>query len=82
MNLANISLIIVGLACMAFGILFAARRKARIFYGVNVRGGKAIFAGLFLALFGLAVIVFAIKVFPDLIDLDGILQDIPEFRNQ
>ena len=80
-NIANISFFVVGLACILFGCMFMVRRKARVFYGVQVEGRGAIVSGGILIVTGIAVIVFGMFVFPDLFDLEGVLQELPEFRD-
>ena len=78
--ISSISFAVIGIACIAFGILFIARRKARIFYGFNTEGSSAVVAGIFLIAVGIAVMIFGFFVFPRLFDFEGLRELVPELQ--
>lgn len=60
----------LGMICIALGIIWFARRKARVFYGVKTEGLSAQIIGGLLIIIGISLIAFAYFVLPNLLPQD------------
>ena len=61
------SFAVVGLASILFGIVFVARKKARIFYGFNVEGTVAVVVGILLIVIGAILAYYGIVKVPEML---------------
>jgi len=64
------SFYLVAFACIAFGSIWLARGKARMFYGINIEGPAARVASILLIAVGVIISCFAYFVLPGLIPAD------------
>ena len=80
MMIISYSFIFIGTVAIVFGLIFAVRQRARIFYGKFVDGPAAIFCGVLLIVVGAAIIAFGTLVLPSLIDWPSLQKELYGLR--